>query len=68
MNGDNFALIDDCKNDFNKIEEFIKLASEALKSNSLFEIGDHDSKFFNIKSCMERYGFKQVMKNVYKKV
>lgn len=24
MNGDNFALIDDCKNDFNKIEEFIK--------------------------------------------
>lgn len=24
MNGDNFALIDDCKNDFNKIEDFIK--------------------------------------------
>lgn len=51
-----------------KIEEFIKLASQALKQNSLFEIGDHDSRFFDIKSCFERYGFKQVLKNVYKKL
>ena len=83
MHGDMFEKIKELKDESNtilmcrnilgyflndKIEEFIKLASEALKSNSLFEIGDHDSKFFNIKSCMERYGFKQVMKNVYKKV
>ena len=51
-----------------KIEEFVKLASEVLKSDSLFEIGDHDSKFFDIKTCMESYGFKQVLKNVYKKL
>ena len=51
-----------------KIEEFIKSASEVLKRNSLFEIGDHDVKFFDINSCMESYGFKRVLKNVYKKL
>lgn len=51
-----------------KIEYFVKLASEYLKSGSLFAIGDHDSSLCNIKDLMEKYNFKRVMKNVYQKV
>lgn len=52
----------------NKIEEFIKLAQKALKSGSLMAIGDHDSVLFNIKECMEEHGFKEVFKNLFKKL
>ncbi len=51
-----------------KIEEFIQTASKFLKSGSLFAIGDHDSRFFDIKSCMEHFGFKEVFKNLYEKI
>lgn len=51
-----------------KIEHFVRLASSVLKENSLFVIGDHDTRFFNIKKCMESYNFHEVMKNVYKKI
>ncbi len=83
MNGDMFKKITELNDDSNtilmcrnilgyflnnKIEEFVKLVSQALKSKSLFEIGDHDTRFFDIKSCIERYGFREVMKNVYKKL
>lgn len=50
-----------------KIEEFIALASSVLKPKSLFVIGDHDSRFFDINSCMEHFNFQQIMKNVYRK-
>lgn len=52
----------------NKIEEFIKLAQQKLKTESLFAIGNHDSVLFNIKECMEEHGFKEVFKNLFKRV
>ena len=51
-----------------KIEEFIKLAQQKLKPESLFAIGNHDSVLFNIKECMEEHGFKEVFKNLFKRV
>ena len=53
---------------FIKIEEFIKLAQQKLKPESLFAIGNHDSVLFNIKECMEEHGFKEVFKNLFKRV
>lgn len=50
-----------------KIEEFIKLASNILKKDSLFIIGDYDSEFVNIRSILEKFNFQKVLKNVYKK-
>jgi len=50
------------------IERFVSLASDVLKTKSLFVIGDHDSQCFDIKSCMEHFKFREVMKNVYKKL
>ena len=50
-----------------KIEKFIKLASQNLKTGSLFVIGDHDTQLTDVKSIMNKYGFEEVMKNVYKK-
>lgn len=51
-----------------KIEEFIKLASKFLKKDSLFVIGDYDREFMNIQEAFEQHGFKQVLKNVYKRI
>ena len=51
-----------------KIEEFIKLASEFLKKDSLFVIGDYDKNFMDIGSVFKNYGFKEVLKNVFKKI
>lgn len=51
-----------------KIEEFIKLASEFLKRDSLFVIGDYDHEYIDIGKIIEQYNFKKVLKNVYKKV
>lgn len=50
-----------------KIESFIKLAAERLKSGSVFVIGNHDSVLFNIDECLKSFGFEKVMHNVYKK-
>lgn len=50
-----------------KIEEFVKLASQKLKSGSVFVIGNHDFVLFNIDDCLKKYGFEKVMNNVYKK-
>ena len=52
----------------NKIEEFIEIAQNKLKSGSLFSIGDHDSVLFNIKECMENHGFVEIFKNLFKRV
>jgi len=51
-----------------KIEKFISRASDVLKSKSLFVIGDHDIKCFDMKSCLVRHNFCEVFKNVYKKL
>ena len=51
-----------------KIEEFIKLASEFLKRDSLFVIGDYDHAYIDISKIIEQYNFKKVLKNVYKKI
>lgn len=51
-----------------KIEEFIQSAAKFLKSGSLFAIGNHDTRFFDIKSCMEHFGFKQIFHNLYEKI
>ena len=50
-----------------KIENFVKLASQKLKSGSVFVIGNHDSVLFNMDECLKKYGFEKVMQNVYKK-
>ena len=50
-----------------KIENFVKLASQKLKSGSVFVIGNHDSVLFNMEECLKKYGFEKVMQNVYKK-
>lgn len=83
MQGDMFQKISEIKDESNtilmcrnilgyflddKIEGFIKMASNVLKKGSLFEIGGHDSRVFNIKSCMENNGFREILKNVYKKL
>ena len=51
-----------------KIEKFIQKASMALKKDSLFIVGDHDSRLFDIHSCMRKYGFRELIHNVYKKI
>lgn len=51
-----------------KIEEFIKQASKFLKKDSLFVIGDYDKNFMDIGSVFKNYGFKEVLKNVFKKI
>lgn len=51
-----------------KIESFVELAKNALKSGSLFVVGDHDSVLYNMEEIMEKFNFKQVIKNVYKKI
>lgn len=51
-----------------KMEEFIKLASDFLKKGSLFVIGDYDRQYINIDKLIEQYNFEKVFKNVYKKL
>lgn len=51
-----------------KIEEFIKLASEFLKRGSLFVIGDYDHSYIDIGKIIENNNFKKVLKNVYEKI
>lgn len=51
-----------------KIEQFVKFVSTALKTGSLFAVGDHDSKLFDIQKCIEKAGFQKVLKNVYCKI
>ncbi len=50
-----------------KIEDFVKLASNKLKKGSIFVIGQHDSVLFNIDECLKQNGFEKIMTNVYKK-
>lgn len=51
-----------------KIEEFVKLASEFLKKGSLFVIGDYDRQYMNINELIKKYKFENVFRNVYKKI
>ena len=50
-----------------EIENFVRIVSNKLKSGSLFIIGDHDTRISNIQNSLDKYGFEEVMKNVYKK-
>ncbi len=52
----------------NVVENFVKLVSEKLKPESLFIIGDHDTKNSSIEKFLFQDKFQQVMKNVYKKL
>ena len=51
-----------------KMEEFVKLASDFLKKGSLFVIGDYDRQYMNIDELIKKYNFENVFKNVYKKL
>ena len=51
-----------------EIEKFLQAVSKALKPESLFVIGNHDFVLYNIKEYVERYCFREVMKNVFKKI
>ena len=51
-----------------KIENFVELAKNSLKSGSLFVVGDHDSVLCNIEDVMKNFNFKRVIKNVYQKI
>ena len=50
-----------------KIENFVKLASQKLKSGSIFVVGEHDFVLYNLDECLKNYGFEKIMTNVYKK-
>ena len=50
-----------------EIENFVRIVSNKLKQGSLFIIGDHDTRISNIQNSLDKYGFEEVMKNVYKK-
>lgn len=51
-----------------KMEFFVKLASDFLKKGSLFIIGDYDKQYMNIDELIKKYNFENVFKNVYKKL
>ncbi len=51
-----------------KIEEFVQLTSKFLNKDSLFVIGDYDREFMDIDAVLQKFNFKKVLKNVYKKV
>lgn len=51
-----------------KVEKFVKIVSNKLKSESLFIIGDHDIKNTFIDRFLKENGFEKVIKNVYKRV
>ena len=51
-----------------KIEAFIKLASNFLKKGSLFVIGNYDREHMNIDELIKKHNFESVFKNVYKKL
>lgn len=70
---DNSNTVLMCRNvlghfDNDKIEDFVKLASKRLKKDSLFLIGDHDSKNTPVEKYLEDNGFVQVFHNVYKRI
>lgn len=51
-----------------KMEEFVKLASDFLKKGSLFVIGDYDRQYMDVDALIKKYNFENVFKNVYKKL
>ena len=51
-----------------KMEEFVKLASDFLKKGSLFVIGNYDREHMNIDELIKKHNFENVFKNVYKKL
>ena len=51
-----------------KMEAFIKLASNFLKKGSLFVIGNYDREHMNIDELIKKHNFENVFKNVYKKL
>ncbi len=54
--------------DENKIEAFVKLVAQKLKTNSLFLIGEHDTRVSFIERYLGENGFAKVMKHVFKKI
>ena len=70
---DNSNTILMCRNilgyfDENKIEEFIKMVGQKLKKDSLFLIGEHDTRISFIERYLGENGFTKVMKHVFKKI
>lgn len=70
---DNSDTVFMCRNvlghfDNDKIEDFVKLASKRLKKDSLFLIGDHDTKNTPVEEYLEGNGFVKVFHNVYKRI
>lgn len=51
-----------------KIEKFIKIVSNKLKQESLFIIGEHDTKCSFISRYLNENGFAKVMEHVYKRI
>ena len=51
-----------------KIEKFVKIVSNKLKPESLFVVGDHDTKNSFIDRFLKENGFEKVMQNVYKRI
>lgn len=47
---------------------FIEILGQKLKAGSLFVIGKLDEELPYMKSTLEQFGFKSVLKNVYKKI
>lgn len=54
--------------DENKIEAFVKLVAQKLKTNSLFLIGEHDTRVSFIERYLGENGFAKVMKHVFQKI
>lgn len=61
-----------CRNVFGHLgrhftENFIKLASERLKKDSLFILGKYDQKIIGLNETLQKYGFREISKNIYLK-